>query len=143
METLSSTIHPIRASTQSIRPRGRLARDNVASILLRGRGARWGYQRPYLYRMMYRLTLSFRSKGFPTKGQRHEQDHELAPPNCSKLLASAADAIASLQRKIIAVSVALAGDRLSVLCLGAHSGDTEIGVGATLLSMMLAAQQES
>ena len=67
METLSSTIHPIRASTQSIRPRGRLARDNVASILLRGRGARWGYQRPYLYRMMYRLTLSFRSKGFPTK----------------------------------------------------------------------------
>ena len=29
-----------------------------------------------------------------------------------------------------------AGDRLSVLCLGAHSDDIEIGVGATLLSMM-------
>jgi LmbE family N-acetylglucosaminyl deacetylase len=28
------------------------------------------------------------------------------------------------------------GDRLSVLCLGAHSDDIEIGVGATLLSMM-------
>jgi LmbE family N-acetylglucosaminyl deacetylase len=29
-----------------------------------------------------------------------------------------------------------AGDRLSVLCLGAHSDDIEIGVGATLLSMI-------
>jgi LmbE family N-acetylglucosaminyl deacetylase len=28
------------------------------------------------------------------------------------------------------------GDRLSVLCLGAHSDDIEIGTGATLLSMM-------
>jgi LmbE family N-acetylglucosaminyl deacetylase len=28
------------------------------------------------------------------------------------------------------------GDRLSVLCLGAHSDDIEIGVGATLLGMM-------
>jgi LmbE family N-acetylglucosaminyl deacetylase len=28
------------------------------------------------------------------------------------------------------------GDRLSVLCLGAHSDDIEIGAGATLLSMM-------
>jgi LmbE family N-acetylglucosaminyl deacetylase len=28
------------------------------------------------------------------------------------------------------------GDRLSVLCLGAHSDDIEIGVGATLLSLM-------
>ena len=31
---------------------------------------------------------------------------------------------------------AAAGDRLSVLCLGAHSDDIEIGVGATLLSMI-------
>jgi LmbE family N-acetylglucosaminyl deacetylase len=29
-----------------------------------------------------------------------------------------------------------AGDSLSILCLGAHSDDIEIGVGATLLSMM-------
>src|SRR6266436_2637041 len=28
------------------------------------------------------------------------------------------------------------GDRLSVLCLGAHSDDIEIGAGATLLCMM-------
>jgi LmbE family N-acetylglucosaminyl deacetylase len=28
------------------------------------------------------------------------------------------------------------GDRLSILCLGAHSDDIEIGAGATLLSMM-------
>jgi LmbE family N-acetylglucosaminyl deacetylase len=28
------------------------------------------------------------------------------------------------------------GDRLSVLCLGAHSDDIEIGIGATLLGMM-------
>jgi LmbE family N-acetylglucosaminyl deacetylase len=28
------------------------------------------------------------------------------------------------------------GDRLSILCLGAHSDDIEIGVGATLLSMI-------
>jgi LmbE family N-acetylglucosaminyl deacetylase len=31
---------------------------------------------------------------------------------------------------------AAAGDRLSVLCLGAHSDDIEIGAGATLLSMI-------
>ena len=31
--------------------------------------------------------------------------------------------------------LAAAGDRLSVLCLGAHSDDIEIGAGATLLSM--------
>ena len=31
---------------------------------------------------------------------------------------------------------AAAGDRLSVLCLGAHSDDIEIGVGATLLTMI-------
>ena len=30
---------------------------------------------------------------------------------------------------------ACAGDRLSVLCLGAHSDDIEIGAGATLLTM--------
>jgi LmbE family N-acetylglucosaminyl deacetylase len=35
-----------------------------------------------------------------------------------------------------AFQFAAAGDRLSVLCLGAHSDDIEIGVGATLLSMM-------
>src|SRR5262245_52143074 len=29
-----------------------------------------------------------------------------------------------------------AGDRLSVLCLGAHSDDIEIGAGATLLSLV-------
>lgn len=34
------------------------------------------------------------------------------------------------------VQLAAQGDRLSVLCLGAHSDDIEIGVGATLLSMM-------
>ena len=32
------------------------------------------------------------------------------------------------------LQLAAAGDRLSVLCLGAHSDDIEIGVGATLLS---------
>ena len=32
--------------------------------------------------------------------------------------------------------VAAPGDRLSVLCLGAHSDDIEIGVGATLLSWL-------
>ena len=32
--------------------------------------------------------------------------------------------------------LAAPGDQLSVLCLGAHSDDIEIGVGATLLSMM-------
>jgi LmbE family N-acetylglucosaminyl deacetylase len=31
---------------------------------------------------------------------------------------------------------AASGDRLSVLCLGAHSDDIEIGAGATLLSLM-------
>jgi LmbE family N-acetylglucosaminyl deacetylase len=35
-----------------------------------------------------------------------------------------------------ALQFAAAGDRLSVLCLGAHSDDIEIGVGATLLSMI-------
>src|SRR5262245_16318109 len=34
------------------------------------------------------------------------------------------------------LQLAAPGDRLSVLCLGAHSDDIEIGVGATLLSMM-------
>jgi LmbE family N-acetylglucosaminyl deacetylase len=33
------------------------------------------------------------------------------------------------------LQLATAGDRLSVLCLGAHSDDIEIGVGATLLSL--------
>ena len=51
--------------------------------------------------------------------------------------------MASLQRKVApqgsvmkALQLAAAGDRLSVLCLGAHSDDIEIGVGATLLSMI-------
>jgi LmbE family N-acetylglucosaminyl deacetylase len=35
-----------------------------------------------------------------------------------------------------ALQFARRGDRLSVLCLGAHSDDIEIGTGATLLSMM-------
>jgi LmbE family N-acetylglucosaminyl deacetylase len=35
-----------------------------------------------------------------------------------------------------ALPVATAGDRLSVLCLGAHSDDIEIGAGAFLLSIM-------
>jgi LmbE family N-acetylglucosaminyl deacetylase len=35
-----------------------------------------------------------------------------------------------------ALHVASPGDRLSVLCLGAHSDDIEIGTGATLLGMM-------
>jgi len=35
-----------------------------------------------------------------------------------------------------ALQFAGAGDRVSVLCLGAHSDDIEIGVGATLLSML-------
>lgn len=35
-----------------------------------------------------------------------------------------------------ALQLAGAGDRLSVLCLGAHSDDIEIGVGATILSMI-------
>jgi LmbE family N-acetylglucosaminyl deacetylase len=35
-----------------------------------------------------------------------------------------------------AFQFAAPGDRLSVLCLGAHSDDIEIGVGATLLSMI-------
>ncbi len=35
-----------------------------------------------------------------------------------------------------ALTLANPGDRLSVLCLGAHSDDIEIGVGATLLSLM-------
>jgi LmbE family N-acetylglucosaminyl deacetylase len=34
------------------------------------------------------------------------------------------------------LQLAGSGDRLSVLCLGAHSDDIEIGVGATLLSLM-------
>src|ERR1700688_202000 len=35
-----------------------------------------------------------------------------------------------------ALQLAAPGERLSVLCLGAHSDDIEIGAGATLLSMM-------
>jgi LmbE family N-acetylglucosaminyl deacetylase len=35
-----------------------------------------------------------------------------------------------------ALHLATPGDRLSVLCLGAHSDDIEIGAGATLLSML-------
>ena len=35
-----------------------------------------------------------------------------------------------------ALQLAGPGDRLSVLCLGAHSDDIEIGVGATLLDLM-------
>jgi LmbE family N-acetylglucosaminyl deacetylase len=35
-----------------------------------------------------------------------------------------------------ALQLANRGDRLSVLCLGAHSDDIEIGAGATLLSML-------
>ena len=34
------------------------------------------------------------------------------------------------------LQLATAGDQLSVLCLGAHSDDIEIGAGATLLSMI-------
>jgi LmbE family N-acetylglucosaminyl deacetylase len=34
------------------------------------------------------------------------------------------------------LTLASPGDRLSVLCLGAHSDDIEIGIGATLLSLM-------
>jgi LmbE family N-acetylglucosaminyl deacetylase len=42
----------------------------------------------------------------------------------------------SRQGGMRALQVARRGDRLSVLCLGAHSDDIEIGAGATLLSMM-------
>src|SRR5258705_13677093 len=35
-----------------------------------------------------------------------------------------------------AFQLAVPGERLSVLCLGAHSDDIEIGAGATLLGMM-------
>src|ERR1700747_1491682 len=35
-----------------------------------------------------------------------------------------------------ALQIARAGERLSVLCLGAHSDDIEIGAGATLLSLL-------
>jgi LmbE family N-acetylglucosaminyl deacetylase len=35
-----------------------------------------------------------------------------------------------------ALQLARSGDRLSVLCLGAHSDDIEIGTGATLLSLI-------
>src|SRR5215475_3465241 len=35
-----------------------------------------------------------------------------------------------------ALRIAGRGDRLSVLCLGAHSDDIEIGAGATLLSWL-------
>src|SRR5262245_48388595 len=34
------------------------------------------------------------------------------------------------------LQLAAAGDHLSILCLGAHSDDIEIGVGATLLTML-------
>jgi LmbE family N-acetylglucosaminyl deacetylase len=37
---------------------------------------------------------------------------------------------------MMSLQFASPGDRLSVLCLGAHSDDIEIGAGATLLSMM-------
>jgi LmbE family N-acetylglucosaminyl deacetylase len=49
-----------------------------------------------------------------------------------------APAIASAgQRRIMrALRLAEPGDRLSVLCLGAHSDDIEIGAGATLLSLL-------
>jgi LmbE family N-acetylglucosaminyl deacetylase len=39
-------------------------------------------------------------------------------------------------RVMKALRLAEAGDRLSVLCLGAHSDDIEIGAGATLLSLL-------
>ena len=35
-----------------------------------------------------------------------------------------------------ALQLARQGERLSILCLGAHSDDIEIGAGATLLSLM-------
>ena len=35
-----------------------------------------------------------------------------------------------------ALQLATAGEHLSVLCLGAHSDDIEIGAGATLLSLI-------
>src|SRR5258705_11716040 len=35
-----------------------------------------------------------------------------------------------------ALQLADPGERLSILCLGAHSDDIEIGAGATLLSLM-------
>src|SRR5512132_1866846 len=35
-----------------------------------------------------------------------------------------------------ALQLATAGERLSVLCLGAHSDDIEIGTGGTLLSLI-------
>jgi LmbE family N-acetylglucosaminyl deacetylase len=35
-----------------------------------------------------------------------------------------------------ALQLATAGSRLSILCLGAHSDDIEVGVGATLLSLI-------
>jgi LmbE family N-acetylglucosaminyl deacetylase len=49
-----------------------------------------------------------------------------------------AGAIARTGQSGIMRSLALAkpGDQLSVLCLGAHSDDIEIGVGATLLSLL-------
>jgi len=35
-----------------------------------------------------------------------------------------------------ALQLARRGERLSILCLGAHSDDIEIGAGATLLSLV-------
>src|SRR4051794_16115372 len=35
-----------------------------------------------------------------------------------------------------ALQLARPGERLSILCLGAHSDDIEIGVGATLLNLI-------
>ena len=35
-----------------------------------------------------------------------------------------------------ALELVAPGDRLSVLCLGAHSDDIEIGAGATILSLL-------
>ena len=46
------------------------------------------------------------------------------------------DAVALKVAFMKALQIADAGDRLSVLCLGAHSDDIEIGAGATLLSMI-------
>ena len=43
---------------------------------------------------------------------------------------------ATIKRRNESPATRKPGDRLSVLCLGAHSDDIEIGAGATLLSMI-------
>ena len=48
-------------------------------------------------------------------------------------MASAADVI--YRTSVKQLQLAAPGDRLSILCLGAHSDDIEIGAGATLLSL--------